>query len=259
MLATAVVEQSSAPGNALEAALAAGVSGRRTFANAYTPGAPLMYGMSNGTKSEWGIGRYLASPNRLSRDTVLGNSDNNTSRIVFTGLTYCFADLPDERKVYVNGAGSLAYGAGSIVAKGAVVNLTTDQSISHNTTTVVSWSSVEYDDASLWSAGSPTRLTVPSGVQRIRLLGNVRWALQAGGSRSFFFRRNGAGATFPGEGRQNTGSAVSTSVAQNLTSSVLTVTGGNYFEMLVYQSSGSTVALEGTASAHNWFAMELLG
>lgn len=259
MLATAVLEQSSAPGNAVEATLAGASAGRRTFAQAYAAGASLMYGMSNGSASEWGIGRYLASPNRLSRDTVLGNSDNNTSRIAFTGTTYCFVDLPDERKVYVNGAGALAYGAGSTVARGALVKLTTDQSINNNTNTSVIWSSAEYNDASIWTSGGlATRLTVPTGVQRIRLLGSAQWALQSGGVRDLFFRKNGS-STVPGGGMHRMGSAVSTSVSQALASAVLTVTGGDFFQLFVYQNSGSTVVLEGTASAHNWFAMELLG
>lgn len=259
MLASAVVEQSSAPGNAVEVTLAAGVTGRRTFANAYASGASLLYGISNGSKSEWGIGRYLTSPNRLSRDTVLGNSDNNTSRIAFTGLTYCFTGLPAERMPYINNSGVLAYGAASIVARGALVKLTTNQSISSNTNTAISWSSAEYDAASLWSAGSPTRLTVPTGVQRIRLSGNARWALQSGGVRDIFFRKNGSTASFPGGGMQRMGSAVSTSVAQSLTSAVLAVAAGDYFEMFVLQDSGSTVVVEGTFTAHNWFSMEILG
>lgn len=207
-----------------------------------------------------GVGRYLASPNRLSRDTVIRNSDNTTSRIAFTGTTYCYVDLPAERMPYVNDAGVLAYGAASIVARGALVKLTTNQSITTNTNTSVIWSSAEYDDASIWSSGGlATRLTVPTGVQRIRLLGSARWALQSGGVRDLFFRKNGSSTTFAGGGMHRMGSAVSTSVAQSLTSAVLAVTGGDFFQMFMLQDSGSTVVLEGTASAHNWFAMELLG
>jgi hypothetical protein len=46
---------------------------------------------------------------------------------------------------------------------------------------VILWDATEFDTESLWDSGNPSRLTVPGGVSRVRLLGNVRWQSSATG------------------------------------------------------------------------------
>jgi hypothetical protein len=57
----------------------------------------------------------------------------------------------------------------------------------------------------LLGLGNPTRLTVPSAVSRVRLLGNVRWQSNAAGERQMLVTKNGA--TFPGQPMARHGAA----------------------------------------------------
>lgn len=58
--------------------------------------------------------------------------------------------------------------------RGAMLKRTADQSIPNNTLTLVSWQAAEYDDFALWSGGDPTKITIPSGVSKIRFMLNVK-------------------------------------------------------------------------------------
>lgn len=63
-----------------------------------------------------------------------------------------------------------------------LIALTASQSIADSSPLVaISWSTAEYDDASLWSSGSPTVLTIPGTIQRMRLTASIIW----GGNTNF--------------------------------------------------------------------------
>jgi hypothetical protein len=47
--------------------------------------------------------------------------------------------------------------------------------VADSTDTVIPWDATEFDTEGFWDSGNPSRLTVPSGMSRVRLLGNVRW------------------------------------------------------------------------------------
>ena len=52
-------------------------------------------------------------------------------------------------------------------ARGALLRLTADKSIPSGTPTVIDWDSPVYDTSNFWSAGNPSRLTVPIGVSKV--------------------------------------------------------------------------------------------
>ena len=51
---------------------------------------------------------------------------------------------------------------------------------------------IVYDADAFWSAGNPTRLTVPAGFSKVRLKGNIDWAFGGSGYRHIWMHKNGA-------------------------------------------------------------------
>ncbi len=140
--------------------------------------------------------------------------------------------------------------------RGAAARLTADESIANNTTTAVPWDSTIEDVGGFWSALNPTRLTVPAGVTRIRVTGNVNWDVNGTGKRIAWIDKNGGPfAGRPAVEQQAVSSAGSTT-RQNLTSRPIAVIAGDYFELKVFQNAGaSRLVLSGNDS---WLSIEAL-
>ena len=127
----------------------------------------------------------------------------------------------------------------------------TSQSIPSSTLTTISFSTVDYDTDSLWSAGSPTRLTVPTGLGgKYTIVGQVKWSL--GGSGPFFARiyKNGALAA------ENYGALTDTSsVIQVVAELELVPT--DYVELKIFHTSSTDPESTVGGSAQTWFGMTL--
>ena len=136
------------------------------------------------------------------------------------------------------------------------VKLTSDQTLAASGTEyTVSWSAAAFDDAGMWSSGSPTRLTVKPGQRLVRIVatgvfddngtGGRRIRLQDNNSKNW--ARFGAGS-FAGS---FTGGAVDTGwidvVAEGIT----------YFELKVTQWSGGSLALIGVAQGETRMSYEM--
>jgi hypothetical protein len=93
---------------------------------------------------------------------------------------------------------------------------------------------------------------VPSGVSRVRLLGNVRWESSVTGERQALVTKNGA--AFQGQPMARHGAAGLTS--QNLVSPALAVSAGHVFELSVWHAAGVSLNVE--AHAQTWFAIEVV-
>jgi hypothetical protein len=128
------------------------------------------------------------------------------------------------------------------------------QSISTGTMTFVSWTSESYDTNSIWSSSDATKLIVPSGVTRIRLQANIRWAdkISTGNERGAWFQKN---ATTPGADTSVPGLEAVWSVADtagraslSYSSPIIAVTSGDHFKLSVYQNSGASLGVSGSAS-----------
>ncbi|TGT72900.1 hypothetical protein EN802_13555 [bacterium M00.F.Ca.ET.159.01.1.1] len=147
--------------------------------------------------------------------------------------------------------------------RGALVKRTTSQAITTATETPVTWESAVYDSDSIWSAGSPTRLTVPSGVTKVRLKANVQWDISSVGFRYVAMKKNGA--DFDGRGASLIDSLASNYEWQNIGSAVVAVTAGDYFDLRVQHSKGSNLNLLPSATSGSqtwsdllWFSMEVV-
>lgn len=130
--------------------------------------------------------------------------------------------------------------------RGARVRRTSNLSITANTVTVVTWQAADRDTDSIWSAGAPTRLTVPTGVTKVRLSAQLRYAASA----SVFVLIGKNGDTPNGAVRVN-----ATGTGLFGATDVLDVVAGDYFECSAF-SAGSSPSV--TADYSTWFAMQII-
>ncbi len=100
-----------------------------------------------------------------------------------------------------------------------------------------------------------TRLVVPEGVTRIRLIAGARFDANATGTRTATFKKNDS-FTFAGR-VEVSDSAVGSAVDRALpfTSPVMTVVLGDYFTVNVFQSSGGALNLE---TDNTFFSIEVI-
>jgi hypothetical protein len=137
--------------------------------------------------------------------------------------------------------------------KGALVRLTVNQSIPNETSEKIMWSGIVYDDLGIWNISNPSRLTVPQGVTKIRLIANTRWDFGETGRKHVTFNKNGT--AFPGTAVDI---RLSTNRSQaNICTPVLNVTAGDYFEVVVYQDSGAPMNIAGESNSI-WASMEVV-
>jgi hypothetical protein len=90
---------------------------------------------------------------------------------------------------------------------------------------LVAWDAADYDTDSFWSGGSPTRLTIPSGVTKVRLAGGIH--LTSDGVAMFTTLSKNGSTAFAGNPIQWVDSALPN--GQSITSPALAVTAGDYF------------------------------
>jgi hypothetical protein len=135
------------------------------------------------------------------------------------------------------------------VFSGALVQLTSPETIPNSVPTDISWDATVYDVGGWWSGANPTRLTVPAGVSRVIVSCNIQWATNNVGGRLVIHKKNGG--TFPGQGASR---LVPTENADaNVHSAVVDVVAGDFFEVRVTQTSGGNLDLNDAPS--NWFAI----
>jgi hypothetical protein len=137
--------------------------------------------------------------------------------------------------------------------RGALVRRTTNFSVSTTGAYVaIPWQSAVYDSGALWDAGQPTRLTVPAGVTKVRLTGNIEWQTSPT-SQLVEIRING-GAVIGGGSFIARGDSGYSNQMRNIASAVLPVVAGDWFELTVFVSaSGELRGMERT-----WFALEVV-
>lgn len=102
---------------------------------------------------------------------------------------------------------------------------------------------------------NPSRLTVPSGVTKVRLSGQI--AITGGTSGNAllpFLSKNGTGGGFAGRPGQWTATSTSSGTVQ-FNSPALPVAAGDYFELIMADQSDTSIVL--TAN-DTWFAMEIV-
>ena len=132
--------------------------------------------------------------------------------------------------------------------KGALLSLTSAQTIPDATFTDISFDSAIYNDG-FYSSGQPTRLVIPAGVSVVRLYGMIRFPDVAYTRIALAMRQNDSfGPDLPFLDFANT-QAQRLSIA----SGAVKVNPGDYFTLRVIQSSGASRDLN---TAHTSFSIE---
>lgn len=137
--------------------------------------------------------------------------------------------------------------------RGALLRRTANYTISTTAAYVaIPWQSAVYDTDAFWSAGQPTRLTVPAGVTKVRLTANIEWQTSPT-SQLVEIRKNG-GAVVGGGSFIVRGDSGYSNQMRNIASAVLPVAAGDWFDLAVYiGTAGELRSLERT-----WFALEVV-
>lgn len=164
----------------------------------------------------------------------------------FTAPTEAYSRVSDGGVVKTIKARKLGVGTW----QGACVYLTANESITGSGTVYIPWDAEEEDVGGWWTSGAATRLTVPSGVTRVRVSACTDWD-SAAGEVVMWIRKNGSDLTLLPSHECDTvgGETIS------LVSRPLSVTAGDYFEVGVF-NGGTTRNVEVTQSH---FAIEAIG
>lgn len=160
---------------------------------------------------------------------------------------------------YVPGKPSVTVPEGASIYKpfrGALVKRTADTTTINGNYSNVIWQAAEYDTDLFWSAGAPSRLTVPTGkgIKRVRLVAGIETSGITGNMLCRILKK-GSSAFI---GTINMGSALGTTGFNNTPfsamTSVINVVDGDYFEVLCSTSATAWKAM----SARSSFAIEVV-
>ncbi len=136
--------------------------------------------------------------------------------------------------------------------EGAMTKMNSNISLANNTILVVPWEGTLYNTSGFWDPTSPTRLTVPYGVRKVRIAANVLWQSNNTGTRLLRIKKNGLyTAGLPYEIKNS-----SSTSGHNATSGVIEVEEGDYFELEVNQLSGAN--LDFRADPYTWMSIEVV-
>jgi len=152
----------------------------------------------------------------------------------------------DEPPVWLPGGG----GGGAFA--GALVRNLANQSIPNSTTVAVAFTAELYDTDDIHdNATNNTRLTVPADWVKARLTASVHWTSASAASRYLAIKRNGS--DFDGGARDFRSGVFSAYTV--ISTPVIAVTPGQFFEMMVWHNIGGALSVIGPSGA-TYFAIE---
>ena len=136
--------------------------------------------------------------------------------------------------------------------RGAMVTNSAALTVTYNTVVVLSFDTESYDTDGIHSTATlTTRLSVPTGVSKVRLYGDVVWISGVTNERVVYIRKNGTTTIF----RSVVGVTTTTQQENSVQSPVYPVTGGtDYFELLTFHTHSATTNLATSVT----FAMEII-
>lgn len=146
-----------------------------------------------------------------------------------------------------------AAGGGGGAFRGALVYWPTTQAFTGLAWGVMSWDTESYGTDGIWDSGQTTRLTVPSGVTKVKLIANFNY--DKTNDVLLTIRKNqttAADATsYPGAARASWDPDYN--MAGGLASPVLSVVAGDWFDLAVNARTSGNALTQST-----WFAMEII-
>lgn len=185
----------------------------------------------------------------------------NSSNIENIGAINVTTAAGDEMEFieFAEGQWRMTTYSGHIAAnfRGALVYRSSNQSIPNNVNTAMTFDSEEYDTDDIHSTVTNTdRLTVPTGVTKVKLSGLVRWDNNVVGYRAAQITKGSSIFVGYGADFRNTVTAGTTVTTNNPFTSVVNTSGGDFFRLNVIQTSGG--ALDAQGANNSWFAMEII-
>jgi len=143
--------------------------------------------------------------------------------------------------------------------RGCLVYLDSNQSLSTGTPANIAFDQEDYDTDTIHdNATNNTRLTVPSGVTKVRISYNVQFASNSTGYRNIVVYRSSTDA-FIGNTTVSVEAVTGDVTIINAQTPVLTVSSGVYFEIAGLQDSGGALNVIGNIiGSATWFSMEII-
>lgn len=214
------------------------------YGSAPNPPSPGSTGFINNGESQQGI-----PATKIGAWWLHATPEEVRNVIVPSGLTPDVADLTQ-----------LFQAIKRLTLVACLAKKTSAQTITNSLSTIITQSAAEYDDdGSIWSAGQPSRLTVPAGYNRAWVAGSVGWVASSAGQRTTTIRKNNT--TFVGEPHMvvPANSIPGTPTSCGVCSGWIPVTGGDYFELIGTQNSGGNLDCAGdtTSQQQTWLYMGL--
>lgn len=133
---------------------------------------------------------------------------------------------------------------------GALLQLSSNVTIPHNKYTTINFDTVIYNNSEFWDTTNTSRLVIPKGVSKVKVSANTLWVSNATGQRMLRILKNG---TYSLGLPYTRDVAISTSPS-NVTSAIIPVKEGDYFELEVFQDSGNSLDLR--TDPYTWFSIE---
>ena len=145
----------------------------------------------------------------------------------------------------------------AIGARGALVRKSVDQTAANYTTaTAVAWDQENYDTDTIHdNSVANTRLTVPTGVTKVRVSGQIVLASATANEFMQLQIQKGGTASYDGAASLITSANVTTPMG-NLSTPILTVSATEYFELFLRVAADTSITV---TAATSWFAMEIIG
>lgn len=212
---------------------------------------PLPFTLTNGTTAD--ASQVMADLNQI-RDNVNTNAagGGGSGNVVGPGSA-----VDGHIAVFDGTTGKIIKdgGAAGTSYRGAVVYNSSNQSLTPSSSDTLAFNSEISDTDAIHSTSvNNSRLMVPAGVTKIRLLAQVGVnGLTAGSDVTIEFLKNGAGISV----QPNFETKVnSTYEVVPILGYAMTVIAGDYFEIKIFNQSAGGGA---TISAQTWFEMQILG
>ena len=134
--------------------------------------------------------------------------------------------------------------------RGAYVLKNTQQSIPNGAWTTLTWQQVEYDSDSFWSSGNSSRITIPAGINKVRISAQVMLASSVSQTQVIIYKN---GSALNGPYMYSPGAGFLTQI----TSPIMNVAAGDYFEISYLQGSGAAVSTHANVG-YNYVSMEVV-
>ncbi|MEH6546922.1 MAG: hypothetical protein V7701_10860 [Sneathiella sp.] len=197
----------------------------------------------------------------IRRPFMITNISGQTATLQ-TGVGSAGQLLDTETRLFYNDGGNvLALSDSSMSGNsggghgGALLSKDVDQTVTNSSSQSLTWESATYDtDGFHDPTSNNSRLTIPIGVSKVQLTAQIRWDGTTTNIREVQFYKNGANA-YAGRAFKRA-EALSGTTLQSLTSPVLAVTAGDYFEVAVWQNSGSSREVLSHDSC--WFSLQVI-